>query len=153
MTSTTLHPRLQDLADRIGAPLGCSDWLAIDQARIDRFADATGDHQWIHVDPARAAAGPYGTTIAHGYLTLSLLPPLLASAFRIADARMALNYGLDRVRFPAAVPVGSRLRGRFVLRGFSAIAGGAQLEIEATIEREGGDRPVCVAALVARILT
>lgn len=144
------HERLGGLAALVGQPIGESDWLAIDQARIDRFADATEDRQWIHVDPARAAAGPFGGTVAHGFLTLSLLPALMASAYCIDDVRMALNYGLGRVRFPAPVPVGSRLRARLLLQAFEPIAGGAQLTIEATIEREGGPKPVCVAEALIR---
>jgi acyl dehydratase len=111
--------RLADLQALVGQELGRSDWTVVDQPRIDRFAQATGDLQWIHVDPVRAAAGPFGATIAHGFLTLSLLPEMAASAFEIADARMGLNYGLDRVRFPAPVPVGSRLRGSFRLLKFT----------------------------------
>jgi acyl dehydratase len=143
--------RLGDLQQRVGQELGVGDWLLVDQARIDQFAQATGDHQWIHVDPARAAQGPFGTTIAHGYLTLSLLPELLASSFTIADSAMGVNYGLNRVRFPAPVPVGSRLRARAVLQQFEPLpGGGAQLTLDVTIEREGHDKPVCVAQILVR---
>lgn len=135
----------------LGQEIGVSDWVLIDQARIQRFADATGDHQWIHLDPERAAAGPFGQTIAHGYLTLSLLPLLFSSAFKVADVRMGVNYGLNKVRFPAPVPVDSRLRGRFVLAAFEALPGGAQLTMNATVEREGADKPVCVAQPVSRM--
>jgi acyl dehydratase len=142
--------RLDDLRAQVGQELGVSDWLQVDQAQIDRFADATGDHQWIHVDPQRAAQGPFRTTIAHGYLTLSLLPAMLATSFSIADSGMGINYGLNRVRFPAPVPVGSRLRARVRLLDFESIAGGAQLALEVTMEREGHDKPVCVAQAVVR---
>ena len=141
---------LQDLAATLGEPLADSDWVSVDQPRIDAFAAATGDEQWIHVDPVRAAAGPFGGTIAHGFLTLSLLPVLRASAFAIDDVRMSVNYGLNRVRFPAPVPAGSRLRARFRLLAFEPLADGAQLIIEATIEREGGGKPVCIAEMVSR---
>jgi acyl dehydratase len=141
---------LQDLAATVGAPLADSDWVTVDQGRIDAFAAATGDEQWIHVDPARAAAGPFGGTIAHGFLTLSLLPVLRASAFAIDDVRMSVNYGLNRVRFPAPVPAGSRLRAHFRLLAFEALADGAQLIVEGTIEREGGSKPVCIAEMVSR---
>jgi acyl dehydratase len=144
------YPHLADLRSLVGQDLGVSDWIVVDQARIDRFADATGDHQWIHVDPARAAAGPFGTTIAHGFLTLSLLPVFFASGFDIADVRMSINYGLNRVRFPAPVPVGSRLRGRFKLLAWEPLEGGAQLVTEVTVEREGSDKPACVAESVSR---
>ena len=141
---------LADLQPLVGQEVALSDWITIDQGRIDRFADATGDHQWIHVDPVRAAAGPFGTTVAHGFLTLSILPELSASAIEVADARMGVNYGLNRVRFPAPVPSGSRLRGRFRLLAYEPIEGGAQLTMEVTMEREGGSKPVCVAESVAR---
>ena len=141
---------LQDLAATLGEPLADSDWVSVDQPRIDAFAAATGDEQWIHVDPVRAAAGPFGGTIAHGFLTLSLLPVLRASAFAIDDVRMSVNYGLNRVRFPAPVPAGSRLRARFRLLAFEPLADGAQLIVEGTIEREGGGKPVCIAEMVSR---
>lgn len=145
--------RLADLQALVGQDLGDSDWITIDQTRIDQFARATGDHQWIHVDPERAAAGPFGTTIAHGFLTLSLLPEMTASAFAIGDVRMGVNYGLNRVRFTAPVPVGSRLRGRFKLQAFDVIDGGAQLAVEVRIQREGTDKPVCVAESISRRYT
>jgi acyl dehydratase len=146
----THYPHLADLQSRVGQELGRSEWLLVDQARIDRFAEATGDHQWIHVDPARAAAGPFGATIAHGYLTLSLLPLFFDTAFSVADVRMGINYGLNRVRFPNPVRVNSRLRGRFVLSSWEPLEGGAQLVVEATIEIEGASKPACVAETVAR---
>ena len=144
------YTHLADLQACVGQPLGSSEWISIEQARIDCFAEATGDTQWIHTDPSRAAAGPYGATIAHGFLTLSLLPALIATAFEIADVRVAVNYGLNRVRFPAPVLVGSRLRAHLKLLAFDAIAGGAQLSIEVSIEREGTDKPVCVAESLVR---
>jgi acyl dehydratase len=141
---------LAELQALVGQDIGESDWITVDQQRIDLFAEATGDHQWIHVDPARAAAGPFGTTVAHGFLTLSLLPEMAASAFAIDESQMGLNYGLNRVRFPAPVPVDSRLRGRFKLLAYEAIAGGAQMVIEVTMEREGAPKPVCVAESIVR---
>ncbi|MGH8797065.1 MAG: MaoC family dehydratase [Caldimonas sp.] len=141
---------LADLQPLVGQELGVSAWITVDQQRIDRFADATGDHQWIHVDPVRAAAGPFGATVAHGFLTLSLLPEMGASAFEVRDTRMGVNYGLNRVRFPAPVPSGSRLRGRFKLLSYEPIEGGAQVTVEVTMEREGATKPVCVAESVGR---
>ena len=146
----TTFEHLEDLRSLVGETIGASDWIVVDQPRIDLFAQATGDHQWIHVDPARAAAGPYGTTIAHGFLTLSLLPEMFASAFAVADTRMGVNYGLNRVRFPAPVPAGSRLRGHFRLLAYEPIEGGAQLTVEVRVEREGADKPVCVAESLTR---
>ena len=130
--------------------LGTSPWLTIDQARIDAFARATEDLQWIHTDPARAAAGPFGATIAHGFLTLSLLSWMGEHAFEIPHLRMSINYGLNRVRFPAPLPVGSRVRGVFRLLACEQIDGGSQVTVEATVEREGSTRPVCVAESVSR---
>lgn len=150
MSLALTFAHLNELAHRIGQPLGCSDWIAIDQARIQRFADATGDQQWIHTDPERAAAGPFKTTVAHGFLTLSLLPLMFEHGLRIGDVRMGVNYGLNRVRFPAPVPVGSRLRGHFTLVAYEPLPGGAQLTIEVVMEREGFDKPVCVAESVTR---
>ena len=143
-------PRLDDMAAHIGQEIATSDWITVTQERIDAFAHATGDHQWIHVDPVRAAAGPFGTTIAHGFLTLSLLPEMGESAFVIDDAKMGVNYGLNRVRFPAPVPVGSRLRGHFKLLAAERIEGGWQMTVEVTMEREGSPKPVCVAESLVR---
>ena len=142
--------KLTDLQALVGQHVADSDWITIDQKRIDLFADATGDHQWIHVDPVLAAAGPFGATVAHGFLTLSLLPEMGQSAFKLEDTRMGVNYGLNRVRFPAPVPVGSRLRGRFKLLSYEPIEGGAQLTLEVTMEREGSAKPVCIAESVSR---
>ncbi len=143
---------LADLEALEGQEIGTSDWITVTQSSIDRFAQATGDAQWIHVDPARAAAGPFGTTVAHGFLTLSMLSELFAASIAFADVRMSLNYGLNRVRFPSPVPVDSRLRAVCVLDKFEAIPGGAQLTVSVTIEREGGAKPACVAAWVTRHL-
>ena len=134
-----------------GKVLGPTDWVEVDQARINAFAAATGDHQWIHVDPERAAAGPFGTTIAHGYLTLALLPAFLERVFE-PEASLTVNYGLNRVRFTAPVPVGSRLRARFEVLSSDEVSGGVQLVVAATVEREGGDRPACVAEAVYRLV-
>lgn len=144
---------LADLRTRVGDEIGLSDWVTVDQARIDLFADATGDHHWIHTDPQRAAAGPFGTTVAHGFLTLSLIAELAATAFAVGDERIVVNYGLNRVRFPAPVPAGSRLRGRFRLLAFEPIDGGAQVTTEVTVERDGHNKPVCVAESVTRRYT
>ena len=144
---------LSDLQTLVGQEIGVSDWILVDQARIDAFADATGDHQWIHVDPVRAAQGPFGTTIAHGFLTLSLLPLFFDGGFAVDDVRMGVNYGLNRVRFPAPVPVDSRLRAHFRLLGYEPLDGGAQTTVEVTVEREGSAKPVCVAEAVSRRFT
>lgn len=141
---------LHDLPQHVGLDLGISPWVEIDQARINAFAEVTGDPQWIHVDPQRAAQGPFGSTVAHGFLTLSLLPWFLERSFEVEGSRMGVNYGLNRVRFPSPVPVGSRLRAHSKLLSCEAVDGGFQLVIEATIEREGVAKPVCVAELVAR---
>lgn len=145
--------QLSDLADRVGQHLATGDWVLVDQQRIDLFAQATGDHQWIHVDPVRAAAGPFGTTVAHGFLTLSLLPELAEKALHVADVKMGINYGLNKVRFPSPVPAGSRLRAQITLLSFEPIAGGAQVVMQVTIEREGSIKPVCVAETVSRRFT
>ncbi|GAA4926146.1 MaoC family dehydratase [Streptomyces coeruleoprunus] len=140
-----------ELRAAVGGQLGYSDWLEVDQKRIDLFAEATGDHQWIHVDPERAAAGPFGATIAHGYLTLSLLPVFVPQVLRVEGVRMGLNYGTNKVRFPAPVPVGSRLRATAVLTEVAEVGGGGvQVTATVTVEREGGDKPVCVAESVSR---
>lgn len=149
----TLVERLSDLPARVGQELGLSEWITIDQSRIDGFAQATGDLQWIHTDPVRAAQGPFGATIAHGYLTLSLVPALAASAFKVADVRMGVNYGLNRVRFITPVRVGSQVRGRFVLLACEPIEGGCQITMEATLELGGSTRPACVAQTVSRLFT
>lgn len=142
--------RLIELAGLVGQEVGLSDWLLVDQARIQRFADATDDQQWIHTSPERAAAGPFGGTIAHGFLTLSLLPVFFDTGFKVTETRMGINYGLNKVRFPAPVPVNSRLRGRFKLLNFDAIEGGVQLCLEVTVEIEGRSKPACVAESLTR---
>ncbi|MGW3955041.1 MaoC family dehydratase [Streptomyces sp. NPDC004752] len=139
-----------ELKTAVGEQLGYTDWLEVDQRRIDLFADATGDHQWIHVDPEKAAAGPFGTTIAHGYLTLSLLPLFGPQLLRIDGVRMGVNYGTNKVRFPAPVPVGSRLRATARISDVEDVTDGVQLTVAFTVEREGGDKPVCVAESVSR---
>jgi acyl dehydratase len=146
----TVFASLDELALRVGDEIGTSDWITVDQARIDDFARATGDHQWIHVDPVRAAEGPFRTTIAHGFLTLSLLPEMSASAFDIQGVQMGVNYGLNKVRFTAPVPAGSRVRGVFRLVGFERLPRGAQVIVEATMMREGSDKPVCIAESISR---
>ena len=137
----------------VGQHLATSPWVLVDQRRIDGFAEATGDHQWIHVDVERARAGPYGTPIAHGFLTLSLLPELAATAMCIDDVTMSINYGLNKVRFTGVVPVGSRLRGVIRLKDYLPIERGAQMTTEVVIEREGQDKPVCIAEAVSRRFT
>jgi acyl dehydratase len=144
------YPKLSDLQALVGTSLGTSEWLDIDQNRIDQFAAVTGDRQWIHVDPVRAASGPFRGTVAHGFLTLSLLPVMVHSAFSIGDVRMSVNYGLNRVRFPAPVPVHSRVRGHVKLMNFEPIDGGAQIVTEVSMERDGQSKPVCVAESVVR---
>ncbi|WP_066953331.1 MaoC family dehydratase [Streptomyces lushanensis] len=139
-----------ELRAGVGEPLGHSDWLEIDQERIDLFAEATGDHQWIHVDPERAAAGPFGTTIAHGYLTLSLLPLFVPQIVQVENVRMGINYGTNKVRFPSPVPVGSRLRASAVLTEAVEAGGGVQITTLVTVEREGAEKPACVAESVSR---
>jgi acyl dehydratase len=145
------YQNVAELKALVGSPIGVSDWVTIDQTRIDQFAAVTGDDQWIHVDPVRAAAGMFGSTVAHGFLTLSLLPLFIRSSHKINGARMSVNYGLNRVRFPAPVPVNSRLRGHFKLLAFEAIEGGVQLLSEVSVEREGSPKPVCVAESVGRL--
>jgi acyl dehydratase len=147
------YQNVEELKSLVGSQIGVSDWLTVDQNRIDQFAAVTGDDQWIHVDPKRAAAGMFGTTVAHGFLTLSLLPFFIRSSHKINGARMSVNYGLNRVRFPAPVPVNSRLRAHFKLLSFEPIEGGVQLITEVSIEREGQSKPVCVAESVGRLYT
>ena len=142
--------KLAELQALVGQDIGLSGWIEVDQRRINRFAEATGDHQWIHVDPARAASGPFGGTVAHGYLTLSLLIPLWTEILTVHSVHTKVNYGLGRVRFPAPVPAGSRVRATATLATLEDIPGGAQLTIDATIERDGGDKPVCVAQPIFR---
>ena len=146
---------LNELIDHVGTEVAISDWLVIDQSRIDRFADATGDHAWIHVDPDRAAGGPFGVPVAHGFLTLSLIPLFAASAMHIADVVTGVNYGLNRVRFASPVPVNSRLRARFTLTSFDIVPEtptqrGAQAVWAITIETDGAGKPACLAEFISR---
>lgn len=142
---------IDELKNLIGQEVAQSDWVEITQERVNTFADATGDHQWIHIDVERAKReSPFGGPIAHGFLTLSLLPMLVANAIHLSYVKMGVNYGLNKVRFPSPVPVGSRLRARMKLLQIEDIKDGAQLSWEVTIEREGQDKPVCVAESISR---
>jgi acyl dehydratase len=142
---------LAELKTLVGTEVAVSNWFGISQHRVDTFADATSDHQWIHVDVERCEReSPFGGPVAHGFLTLSLLPAMFEDAVRMVDVNMALNYGLNKVRFPAPVPVGSRLRARLTLAQVDDIEGGAQLVWAAVVECEGSERPVCVAEFVMR---
>ena len=142
---------LSELAALVGQEVAVSDWLTVTQQQIDLFAQATGDHQWIHVDVEKARAGPFGAPIAHGFLTLSLLPKFFESALQIQDSRMGVNYGLNRVRFTAPVPVDSRLRGRIKLLALEPVDNnGMQMTWQVTVEREGSDKPVCIAESLTR---
>ncbi len=142
---------LAEVADCVGQEVAVSDWVEVTQEQVNRFAEATGDHQWIHIDPERAKAGPFGAPIAHGFLTLSMLPVFFASAFKIEQTRMGVNYGLNKVRFTAPVPVGSRLRARMTLLEAQPIdQGGLQMTWSVAVEREGADKPVCVAESLVR---
>ncbi|HVL80452.1 MAG TPA: MaoC family dehydratase [Actinomycetota bacterium] len=146
---------LEELKALEGQELGVGDWMEVTQERIDAFADATDDHQWIHVDPDKAASGPFGTTIAHGYLTLSLIPALgKGIELPISTVpKMGINYGLNRVRFPSPVPSGSKVRARRVLKEATGFEGGVQLVVEVTVEIDGKDKPACVAETVSRLYT
>jgi acyl dehydratase len=142
---------VRTLRGRIGEEIAVGDWLEISQARIDQFADATGDHQWIHVDPVRAASdSPFKTTIAHGFLTLSLLSTLMREAIHFGGLRMAINYGLNRVRFVSPVPSGSRVRARIAPAAVDDVSGSIQVTWQVTIEREHGDKPCCVGEWIVR---
>jgi acyl dehydratase len=141
---------LDDLTPLIGTELGVSEWLEITQERIDTFADATDDHQWIHVDPDRAKSGPFGKTIAHGYLTLSLIIPLWGELLDVRQVTNKLNYGLNKVRFPSPVPVGSKVRVRATLASVEEVSGGSQLTLDVVVECDGSDKPACVAQPVYR---
>jgi acyl dehydratase len=145
---------LAELKTLVGQEVAVSDWVEITQEQVNQFAEATGDHQWIHLDVERCKReSPFGGPIAHGFLTLSLLPMLMQSSLRMTDVRMGVNYGLNKVRFPAPVPVGSRVRSRATLLSVEDIEGGAQVTWKVTIEREGGDKPVCVAESISRRYT
>ncbi|MEV4490214.1 MaoC family dehydratase [Micromonospora coxensis] len=142
-----------ELAAAVGETLGPGPWERITQDRVQLFADATGDHQWIHLDAARAATGPFGGTIAHGYLTLSLLPALAGRLYRVEGVRMGINYGLNRVRFPAPLRVGAAVRATVIIADVSPVPGGVQLVTTATVDSDDGGKPVCVAETVSRLLT
>jgi acyl dehydratase len=143
---------LDELSAAAGTELGVTEWHPVTQEQIKAFADATGDHQWIHVDVERAAAGPFGATIAHGFLTLSLTPTLLHEIYEVRGVSMAINYGANRVRFPAPLPSGSRVRARARLETVDDVSGGIQVVTHVEIEVEGGAKPCCVADLVSRFL-
>lgn len=148
--TTTVHG-IEELKALAGKDLGSSDWLKVTQERIDTFADATGDHQWIHVDEEAAADGPFGTTIAHGYLTLSLVIPLFTRLLRIEGVSMSVNYGLNKVRFPSPVPVGSQIRLTGKAGAVTEITGGGvQMELDFTVERDGSDKPACAGQALYR---
>jgi acyl dehydratase len=147
---TTTIDSVEGLKALVGQHLGYSDWIVVDQARIDLFADATGDHQWIHVDPERAREGPFATTIAHGYLTLSLLPWLLGQVLRVQGVGFGINYGCNKVRFPAPVPVGSELRAGASVASVEEVPGGVQVALDVTVEVRGAGKPSCAAQVVYR---
>ena len=146
----TSFASLAEFTAAVGTELGSSQWHTVDQHRVDLFAEATGDHQWIHVDPERAKAGPFGTTIAHGFLTLSLLPVLASECYSVAGIRMAVNYGSNKVRFPAPVPVGSAVRGTAELVSTEEVPGGVQAVVRFTIAGQDGGKPYCVAESITR---
>lgn len=150
--SRTVVDGVSGLADHVGAHLGRTAWRIVDQASISLFADLTDDHQWIHVDPERAAAGPFATTIAHGFLTLSLCARFLFDILEVRGAGMVINYGVDRVRFPAPVPSGARVRGSAELVSVEEVGGGMQAVVRTVVEIEGSSKPACVADLVIRVL-
>jgi acyl dehydratase len=147
---TTIFKDLNELLKAEGTDLGVSEWIAIEQDRVNLFADATGDHQWIHVDPERAKSGPYGTTIAHGYLTLSLVNLFLPQLIDVQGISMGVNYGCDKIRFPSAVKVGSRVRGRGEIVKVEEVKGGIQAITRVTVEIEGSDKPACVVDTISR---
>jgi acyl dehydratase len=150
---TTTVENVSDLFALEGQHLGHSSWFEITQEQVNQFADATHDHQWIHVDPERAKSGPFGGPIAHGYLTLALVIPMWSEVLEIKNLSMGVNYGLNKVRFPSPVPVGARIRLSATLAKVEEIKGGAQVTVAATIEREGADKPACVAEPVYRYYT
>jgi len=141
-----------DLEQAVGTHLGHSEWHTVDQEQIDAFAAATGDHQWIHVDPAKAAEGPFGSTVAHGFLTLSLLPIPTWQVYKVEGVKMIVNYGADKLRFPSPVPVGSRVRAGVELNAVTPITLGYQVALRVTIERDSGDKPACVADMLAVVM-
>lgn len=147
---TTVFSSLAQFAAAEGTELGPTDWLVVDQPRVDQFAQATDDHQWIHTDPERAAAGPYGGTIAHGLLTLSLLPRFMHDLYRVDNVAMAINYGFNKIRFITPVPVGSRLRAASKITAVAELSGGVQATLTTTIEVEGSDKPAAVVESIVR---
>lgn len=147
---TTKIEGLEGLKAAVGQHVGYSEWHEVTQEQVNLFADATGDHQWIHVDVERAKTGPFGGPIAHGYLTLSLTPTLLSEVFAVSGVSMAINYGLNKVRFPSPVPVGSKVRAGIEIAGVEEVSGGAQVSLTVTYEIEGGTKPVCVAEILFR---
>ena len=147
---STVFEQPADLLGAVGQHLGYSDWVEIDRQRINLFADATGDHQWIHVDPVKAAEGPFGKTIAHGYLTLSLANLFLPQIMEVRNTSMGVNYGCEKVRFPSAVPVGSNVRGGGEVISAEEVKGGVQVVVRMTIEVQGSDRPACVIDTISR---
>jgi acyl dehydratase len=142
--------KIRDLESRVGQEIAVSPWVEMAQERIDLFAKATEDFQWIHVDPEKAKQSPFGSTIAHGFLTLSMLPKLTESTFEFSDRKMGVNYGLNKVRFTAPVPAGAKIRGRFTLAKYEKLEGGVQTTWSVVLEREGGDKPVMVAESISR---
>ena len=149
---TTVFANPDHLLDAVGRELGASQWISIEQDRIDQFAEATGDHQWIHVDPVAAADGPFGATIAHGYLTLALTNQFLPEIMRVDGVSMGVNYGANKVRFPQPVPVGSRVRASATITEAEEIKGGVQVVVTITVEIEGQAKPACVVESVSRFL-
>lgn len=143
---------IDEFAAAEGTSLGTTEWMVVDQQRINTFADATGDHQWIHVDPERAANGPFGTTIAHGLLTLSLLPALMHELYTVEGVRMGINYGYNKVRYPTPVPVGSKIRATAVVGPVTSVPGGVQGQVNSVIEIEGSDKPACVVESIVRLI-
>jgi acyl dehydratase len=142
---------ITELAGAVGEVIGPGPWYRVEQDRVNAFADATGDHQWIHTDPERAATGPYGTTVAHGYLTLSLLPALMQDVYRVEGVRMGINYGLNRVRFPAPLRTGDAVRISAEIVAVEPVPGGVQLVTRVTVEPDRGGKPCCVAETVTRL--
>ena len=142
--------RLADMSSQAGNEIAVSDWITVTQERINQFAEATGDHQWIHVDVERARSSPFGCTIAHGFLTLSLVPAFTASTIRMNSVKMGVNYGCNQVRFTNPVKVDSRVRGRFTLKAFEPVEGGAQITLQVSVEIEGQEKPACVAEIISR---
>jgi acyl dehydratase len=153
MATQTVFNGIDDLKSRIGEEIGVSDWREVTQDEIDKFAEVTGDDQWIHVDPERAKDTPFGGTIAHGFFTLSLGPRFSYDMWKLDGVAMALNYGLDKLRFPSPLPVGSKVRMRVKVDSVDEIPGGAQIKMIHTFEREDGDKPVCVAEMLTRVYT